>query len=88
MANFYKRLPLRAIFALYRNQLHSLTNYAVVIAKAKTDQKEVEYGLEHDKHYNRKYSTQQLMIFIPFTIVVLAVKQELNRQNKSQALIV
>jgi hypothetical protein len=55
--------------------------YAIIIARLGTAAKEVEYGLEHDKQYNRKYSVQQLMIFIPLTIAVLTVLQETKILN-------
>jgi hypothetical protein len=49
--------------------------YAIVIARGKTANLEVTQDLERDKHFNRKYSTQQLMIFIPFAILILAIAQ-------------
>jgi uncharacterized membrane protein len=55
--------------------------YATIIARSRTAEKEVEYGLKHDEHYNRKYSVQQLMIFIPLTIVVLTILQEMKILN-------
>ncbi len=55
--------------------------YAIIIARSRTAEKEVSYGLEHDKHYNRKYSVQQLMIFIPLTIVILTILQEIKIIN-------
>jgi hypothetical protein len=55
--------------------------YAIIIARLGTAEKEVKYGLEHDKHYNRKYSVQQLMIFIPLTIVILTILQEIKITN-------
>jgi hypothetical protein len=59
-----------------------LLTYAFVIVGSGTARKEVEYGLTHDRHYNRRYSTQQLLIFVPFAVLVLAVVQELKwRQN-------
>jgi hypothetical protein len=53
--------------------------YAIIITKAKDAEKEVAYGLAHDKHYNRKYSLQQLLIFIPLAILFLAIADELRR---------
>ena len=50
--------------------------YAIIIARSRTAQKEAAYGIEHDNHYNQKYSVQQLTIFIPLTIVILKILQE------------
>jgi hypothetical protein len=52
--------------------------YSVIIVRAMTAENEVAYGLANDKHFNRKYSTQQLMIFIPLAIILLTVIQELK----------
>jgi len=48
--------------------------------KSRTSEKEVSFGLSNDKHYNRKYSTQQLLIFLPLAILVLAIIQELKKR--------
>ena len=53
--------------------------YAAVIVQAKSADAEVSYGLEHDPHYNRKYSTQQLIIFVPLSILALTAYQELQK---------
>ena len=50
-----------------------LLAYAVMIARAGTAKTEVRYGLERDRHYVRKYSTQQLLILVPLAILVLAI---------------
>jgi hypothetical protein len=49
--------------------------YAIHIVRAKTAANEVADGLAQDKHYNRKYSIQQLMIFIPLAVVLLSIFQ-------------
>jgi len=57
--------------------------YAVLIARAGTARDEVDEGLSQDKHYVRKYSTQQLLIFVPFAVILLAAAQELRRSTRS-----
>jgi len=49
--------------------------YAIVIVRARSAEGEVAYGLAHDRHYNRRYSTQQLIIFIPLVVLILALYQ-------------
>ncbi len=53
--------------------------FAVMIVRAGTARQEVEYGLSHDSHYVRRYSTQQLLIFVPLAILVLTAVQGLKR---------
>jgi hypothetical protein len=57
--------------------------YSILIVRAGTATSEVADGLSRDRHYVRKYSTQQLLIFIPFAIVVLAAAQELARRSQT-----
>lgn len=52
--------------------------YAIVIIRNGTARKEVEYGLAHERHYNRRYSTQQLLIFVPLAVLALAIVQEIR----------
>jgi hypothetical protein len=73
------------IFGLYLfltgvNYLPALV-YAIVIYRKGSAKSEVEYGLAHDKHYVRKYSLQQFIIFIPLAVVIIAVIQELGHQK-------
>lgn len=49
--------------------------YAIVIVLARSAESEVAYGPAHDRHYNRRYSTQQLIIFIPLAVLILALYQ-------------
>ena len=59
-----------------------LLAFAAVIARAGSADEEVERGLANDRHYVRKYSTQQLLIFVPLAVIALAVAQWLvRRQN-------
>jgi hypothetical protein len=58
-----------------------LLAYAIVLIRNHTAEKEFSYGLSQDKHYNRKYSIQQLMIFLPAVILLIAVIQELKKHN-------
>lgn len=57
--------------------------YAVVIVRAGTAKNEVEYGLTHCEHYNRKYSIQQFLIFVPLLVLLLATIQELSRPKQA-----
>ncbi len=50
--------------------------YTVILLRARSWKGEVEEELATDRHYVRKYSVQQLLIFIPFAIVLLAAIQE------------
>ena len=58
--------------------------YAILIVRAGTANGEVAPGLSQDRHYVRKYSTQQLLIFIPFAIILLAAAQELTKSNQAE----
>lgn len=57
--------------------------YAMVIARKGSAKKEVEYGLAHNKHCVRKYSLQQLVIFIPLVVLLVALAQEVKRTTQS-----
>jgi len=59
--------------------------YAVLIARAGTANGEVAGGLSQDKHYVRKYSTQQLLIFVPLAVILLAAAQELTKPTQAEA---
>ena len=52
--------------------------YTIIIVRSGTARKEVEYGLAHERHYIRRYSTQQLLIFVPLAVLLLAIAQELR----------
>lgn len=58
-----------------------LLTYAVVIVRKGSAAKEIEAGMAKDRHYVRKYSTQQLMIFVPLLILLLALEQELTKDT-------
>ena len=55
-----------------------LLAYAIVIARRRSAQTEVAAELTRDKHYVRKYSIQQLLIFVPFAVLLLAGWQALS----------
>jgi hypothetical protein len=57
--------------------------YAIIFARDKTANREVEYELSHYKHYIRKYSIQQFLIFIPLLILLLAIIQKLKGNLRS-----
>ena len=52
-----------------------LLGYALLLARRGTAAEEVADGLSQDKHYVRKYSTQQILIFVPLAVVLLAIFQ-------------
>ena len=54
--------------------------YAALIVRAGHGRREVADGLSQDRHYVRKYSTQQLLIFVPFAVFLLAAAQELDQR--------
>jgi hypothetical protein len=59
--------------------------YAVLVVSGNSARRETEYGLAHDRHYVRRYSTQQLLLFVPLAVLILAIVQELKRtKNPSQ----
>jgi hypothetical protein len=53
--------------------------------RAGSASREVADGLSQDKHYVRKYSTQQLLIFVPLAVILLAAAQELTKPIKAEA---
>jgi len=59
--------------------------HAVLIVREGTAAQEVAGGLARDKHYVRKYSTQQLLIFVPFAVILLAVFQELTEPRRPRS---
>jgi hypothetical protein len=54
--------------------------YAVLIAKAGTAKEEGEPELAHAK----RYGVQQVIILVPFLVLVLALTQELGRRQKAK----
>jgi len=58
--------------------------YTVVIVRARTWKSEVAEEMASDPHYVRKYSVQQFLIFVPFSIIILAIVQELEKPTRSQ----
>jgi len=57
--------------------------YVVLIVRGGTAAEEVAGGLSQDRHYVRKYSTQQLLIFVPFAVILLTVFQELTEPRRT-----
>jgi len=49
--------------------------YAIIIIRSGTARAEVAEEMVNDPHYVRKYSVQQLLIFVPLAIVILAAIQ-------------
>jgi len=52
--------------------------YMVVIVRKGSASAEVADYMSNDKHYVRKYSTQQLLLFVPLVVFWLAIWQELK----------
>jgi hypothetical protein len=59
--------------------------YALVIVRGKSAAEEIKGGMSADRHYVRKYSTQQLIIFVPLAVLMLAAKQEVTKQAGTAA---
>ena len=59
--------------------------YAMSIVRRGSATGEVAEGLSQDRHYVRKYSTQQLLIFVPFAVILLAAAQEATKQTRTEA---
>ncbi len=57
-----------------------LLPYAIIVVRHETAEKDVEPGLSRDEHYVRKYSIQQVLIFVPLAVVVLAIEQKLRNE--------
>jgi hypothetical protein len=57
--------------------------YAIVIVRAGTAESEIAEGMSQDRHYVRKYSTQQFLLFVPFAVLLLVVKQELTKPTQA-----
>lgn len=57
--------------------------YAVVIVRGKSAAEEIREGMSADRHYVRKYSTQQLIIFVPLAVLLLTAWQELSKEPKA-----
>jgi hypothetical protein len=54
--------------------------YAIIAVRHGTSKQDVEADLTRDRHYVRKYSIQQFLIFIPFAIILLAIEQKLKSE--------
>ena len=57
-----------------------LLTYAIIAVRHGTAKQDVETDLTRDRHYVRKYSIQQFLIFIPFAIILLAIEQKLKNE--------
>jgi hypothetical protein len=51
--------------------------YALAIKNRKNAKKEVWIEMSHMERYGLKYSLQQFLIFIPFSIIVVSIAQEI-----------
>lgn len=62
-----------------------LLAYAVAIVRAGTAKSEVAEDRATDRHYVRKYSTQQFLLFVPFAVLFLAILQELRESGRMRS---
>ena len=53
--------------------------YAAIISSLGSARGEVDPELAHDKRFVRKYGSQQLLILIPFAVLVVTLIQEITR---------
>ena len=49
--------------------------YEIVIARKGSAKSEVDYGSAHNKHFIRKYGSQQFMILVPLVVLLIALIQ-------------
>jgi hypothetical protein len=59
------------------NYLPLLAHVIIAVRRGAAKQ-DAEADLSRDMHYVRKYSIQQILIFVPFVIVLLAIEQKLR----------
>jgi hypothetical protein len=50
-----------------------LLGYAILAVRRGTAMRDVEADMARDRHYVRRYSTQQFLIFIPFSMLALTL---------------
>ena len=53
--------------------------YAAIISSIGSAKFEVDPNLAHDKHFIRKYGLQQLLILVPFAVLIITLIQEITR---------
>jgi hypothetical protein len=51
------------------------------LVRAGSANTEVGGGSSQDRHHVRKYSAQQLLIFVPFAVILPAAAQELTKRS-------
>ena len=66
------------IFLVGTNYLVPLV-YAIIISGLGSAKGEVSPDLARDKHFVRKYGFQQLLILVPFAVLLLMLIQEVTR---------
>ncbi len=59
-----------------------LLAYAVLIVRRRSAKVEVEEDLARDRHYVRKYSTQQFFLFVPLFVLLLALVQRVSHRGE------
>ena len=57
-----------------------LLAYAIVITRRHSAKSDVETEMSSDRHYVRKYSVQQLLLFLPLVVAFLASAQFLRKE--------
>lgn len=74
----YKELAFGTYLFLAGVNYVPLFVYMILIVRGSTAGPEVAEYKAHDIHYVRKYSVQQLLLFLPLVVFALAVWQELR----------
>jgi len=77
----YGQLILGAYMFLTGVNYIPLLAYTVVIVRRGSAKAEVVDYMSEDKHYVRKYSTQQFLLFLPLVVFSLAIWQELRKNQ-------
>jgi hypothetical protein len=77
----YGQLVLGAYLILIGVNYIPLLAYMVVIVRKGSAKAEVADYVSQDKHYVRKYSTQQFLLFLPLVVLLLSVWQELRKNR-------
>jgi hypothetical protein len=81
LAGSYVSLVLGFYLALIGVNYLPLLVYAVIISKKNSAQNEAESELQNMSKYNR----QQFLIFVPLLVLLVVVKQELNRPKEARS---
>jgi hypothetical protein len=81
LAGSYVSLVLGFYLALIGVNYLPLLVYAVIISRKNSAQNEAESELQNKSKYNR----QQFLIFVPLLVLLVVVKQELDRPKEARS---